>query len=181
MKLLFTEVQNYKDERFEKKVYHLFDLEDRFERKMLHTWIDDQGEEIGLIEEQESSFTESYEEVMEEVEEIHDLISAKDYDGLKMGMFDYFDFDIVEETLQEALENKGYKVEKSAASCSLYVKIGDKEVRISDHERPSYQDESGIWHEWDYENNIVEESKKVTKEQLRSVGIELPEEEYYLY
>jgi len=179
MRIVFEEVQNYKEERFEKNIYHTFDLSDRFERKMLHTWIDDQGEEVGMIEEQESGFTESYEEVMDEVEKIHGLISNKDYKGLKMGMFDYFDFDIVEESLFEALENSGYKVEQSSASCSLYVKINDKEIRISDHERPSYQDESGIWHEWSYDNSIVSESRKITKKQLEEVGISLPEEEYY--
>src|SRR5690606_17243867 len=122
-----------------------------------------------------------FEEIEEEEKFIHTLISKQDPIGLSETSFEYFDFFIIEKTLLEALKEKGYQVERSSFSCSLYVQLNGKVIRISDHKRPAYDSGNGIFEEHEYGGEIISENRKVTKEQLESVGIYLPNDDYYLY
>lgn len=123
------------------------------------------------------------EEMEEELEQAHQLISDQDEDALANFMIGFeLSFEKVSENvlLAEALKIAGYKVEKSKASRSLYV-TNDKglEVRIADHKRPAVV-EGHVGTEWEYENEIIVENNTISKQALESANIKLSEKEYIL-
>lgn len=174
MKIAFHEIKNY-EEINETTIYHVFDLESNVDRKYLHDLIDDQLNVIGIAEEEKQG-PEAYDEVYDEAQILHEAVSNKDLSNLDL---DYFDFDIVEKTLDEALFEAGFNVMKSSASSSIYVKIGKREVRISDHERPSYDSGNGVMEKHQYDLEIISKDRLIKKEDLASVGIEL-DRDYFL-
>lgn len=156
----------------------VYDLEMRFDRKMLHEALDEAVNEYydGI---------EMDDDAEEEYQAAHDMISAKDesgLDGFLIGMSDISFYKLTkDELLKEALELAGYKVEKSHMSSSHYI-INDegKEVRVSDHKRPAVADASGIYHDHEYELELIIDETTVTSSQLKEYGIELKEGKYYL-
>src|SRR5690625_3184026 len=112
--------------RFENEIYN---LEYSSDRRILHEVIE---EYVGELED----------EVLEELELAHELISNKDVKGLIDGFFVYSELVFLEveenEMLKDALESAGYKVESSNVSRSLYaINDNGEEVRISNHKRPA--------------------------------------------
>lgn len=156
----------------------VYDLEMRFDSKMLHEALDEAVNEYydGI---------EMDDDAEEEYQAAHDMISAKDesgLDGFLIGMSDISFYKLTkDELLKEALELAGYKVEKSHMSSSHYI-INDegKEVRVSDHKRPAVADASGIYHDHEYELELIIDETTVTSSQLKEYGIELKEGKYYL-
>lgn len=156
----------------------VYDLKMSFERKLLHEALDEAVNEYyeGL----------EMDEIIEsECQEAHEMISAKDesgLDGFLIGMSNlYFSKVHANELLKEALELAGYKVEKSNVSRSHYI-INDegKEVRVSDHKRPAVADASGIYHNHEYDLEMIIDNNTITSFQLKKYGIELKEGKYYL-
>ena len=158
----------------------LYDLSIAGLRKMLHEEIDT------LFWNQEGEYI--TEEMEEELQEAHDMISAQDEDGLDGFIIDGADMDgsiyfekVSEDTyLEEALTGAGYKVEKSNASRSLYV-INDEgnEVRIADHKRPAYE-VNGLYTDHEYASELIVEGNAVTASELSRYDIHLEEGEYIL-
>lgn len=156
----------------------VYDLEMSFERKLLHEALDEAVNEYydGI---------EMDEDAEEEYQDAHDMISAKNesgLDGFLIGMSDIsFSKVSKDELLKEALELAGYKVEKSHMSSSHYI-INDegKEVRVSDHKRPAVADASGIYHDHEYELELIIDGTTVASSQLKKYGIEVKEGKYYL-
>ncbi|WP_277630355.1 hypothetical protein [Atopococcus tabaci] len=135
----------------------------------------------------EEAFNELYEptdEDYEALEEAHRLISAQDVQGLiNHDIATEIFFYQAKETdyLAEALIEAGYKVEKSNASRSLYVMNDNgQEVRIADHRRPAAPTVGGNYQDWEYEKEVIVSDNKIEKWQLEQVGIQLPNEEYFL-
>ena len=156
----------------------VYDLEMRFERKLLHEALDEAVNEYydGIEMDDDSE---------EEYQSAHDMISAKDesgLDGFFIGMSDISFSKVTKNNLlKKALESAGYKVEKSNVSSSHYI-INDegKEVRVSDHKRPAVADASGIYHDHEYDLEMIIDNTTITSSQLKKYGIELKEGEYYL-
>ena len=156
----------------------VYDLEMSFERKLLHEALDEAVNEYydGI---------EMDDDAEEEYQAAHDMISAKDesgLDGFLIGMSDIsFSKVSKDELLKEALELAGYKVEKSHMSSSHYF-INDegREVRVSDHKRPPVADASGIYHDHEYELELIVSGNTVRGEELSEYAIELKGEVYYL-
>ena len=157
--------------RFENEVYN---LELAGHRKHLHQAVEE------FVEDEERT-----DELMVEIDEIHELISNQDLHGLVNGYFKYSDiiFMAVEENemLKDALESAGYKVESSNVSRSLYA-INDNgiEVRISDHKRPAVE-QNGIWSEIEHEKEIIVNDNIVSLNTLQNNGFsKLDKPEYIL-
>ena len=68
----------------------------------------------------------------------------------------------------ELLTSYGIDFEKSTSE-SVYFEVDGKEYRLSTHKRPAYQDESGIWHEWDYENQIICENEIEMYKEIKNI------------
>lgn len=156
----------------------VYDLELSFSRKCLHEDLDQAVNEYydGL---------EMDEDTEEEYQQAHDMISSKNESGLDrliIGMSDiHFSKVSQNELLKEALESAGYSVEKSHMSSSHYIiNDGGKEVRVSDHKRPSVADASGIYHDHEYELELMVDHNSVTAAELSKYGIKLEEGTYYL-
>lgn len=178
MKIVFEEVRNY-EQANEKTIYQVFDLNYSSDRKAFHDLVDEQSELIGL--EEESKFdSESYDEVMEEAETIHEFISNQDGASLENECFEYFNFKLIAGSLKDELEKAGYTVNKSNASASLYVQVDGKEVRISNHKRPSVEVNEGQFEEHQYDVEIITDDNRLTSKQLLQAGIQLEKEVYYL-
>lgn len=152
----------------------LYELDMRYSRRLLHEAIDEAFNELD----------EPTEEMEDELQEAHELISAQDEDGLDGFLIGYDIYlEKVQETarLEEALKEAGYQVESSNISRSLYVTNDEgEEVRISGHTRPSVATIGGNYINHEYENELIVEENKVTAGELRQIGIELGEGEYYL-
>lgn len=176
MKIVFEYMKNFFDDfsPLRKAEYYVFDLNSRVDRRLLHEMIDEYADE--LID----GDYDRIDDIEEEKERVHELIRSQDAKALYDELLEFFGFNLIENTLQEALINAGYIVEKSKASASLYVKVDGKEIRISDHKRPAYDSGGGIYEEHDYAGEIITEDNRVTKRQLEEVGINLDEEVYYL-
>ena len=146
---------------FENEVY---DLENRGLRKLLHQAVEE------YVEGRE--FTD---EMLDELELIHELISAKDYHGLIDGYFEHTGIVFMEVDdnyiLERALINAGYKVETSKVSRSIYA-INDEgiEVRISDHKRPAIVINGAYVGEHHYEKEIITKDNIVYLRQLKEAG-----------
>ena len=156
--------------RFENEVYN---LELAGHRRLLHQEIDE------FVEDKEWT-----DELMEELDEIHELISSQDLSGLVNGYFKYSDiiFMAVEENemLKDALESAGYKVESSNVSRSLYAVNDDGvEVRISNHKRPAVE-QNGIWMEHEYEKEIIVENNIVSLNTLKNNGFSKMDKTEYI-
>lgn len=156
--------------RFENEVYN---LELAGHRRLLHQAIDEYVED-----------TEWTEELLAEMDTIHQLISNKDYEGLIDGYFEYTDchFMAVEENelLEDALQSAGYKVESSNVSRSLYAVNDDGvEVRISNHKRPAVE-QNGIWMEHEYEKEIIVENNIVSLNTLKNNGFSKMDKTEYI-
>ena len=142
----------------------VYDLENRGLRKLLHQAIEDYVEG--------SEFTD---EMIEELELIHNLISTKDYNGLIDGYFEHTGIVFLEVDdnyiLERALINAGYKVETSKVSRSIYA-INDEgiEVRISDHKRPAIVINGAYVGEHHYEKEIITKDNIVYLRQLKEAG-----------
>lgn len=156
--------------RFENEVY---DLELAGHRKHLHQAVEE------FVEDEEWT-----DELMVELDEIHELISNQDFDGLVNGYFKYSDiiFMAVEENemLKDALESAGYKVESSNVSRSLYAVNDDGvEVRISNHKRPAVE-QNGIWSEVEHEKEIIVENNIVSLNTLKNNGFSKMDKTEYI-
>jgi len=144
-------------------------------RKSLHEEVDNIVYELD---------PELVDEFMDDLEEIHELISAQDLEGLLDGFFfnGEVDFGRVDEddVLVDALKLAGYEVESSNVSRSIYV-INDngEEVRISDHKRPAILQGNVAIHEHEYDHEIIVDNK-VYSRQLKAAGINLDKESYIL-
>ena len=156
--------------RFENEVYN---LELAGHRKHLHQAVEE------FVEDEERT-----DELMVEIDEIHELISNQDLHGLVNGYFKYSDiiFMAVEENemLKDALESAGYKVESSNVSRSLYA-INDNgiEVRISDHKRPAVE-QNGIWSEIEHEKEIIVNDNIVSLNTLKTNGFSKMDKKEYI-
>mgnify|MGYP001409750122 FL=1 len=157
--------------RFENEVYN---LELSGHRRLLHEAIEDYVDELEMTD-----------EVLEELELAHRLISNKDVKGLVDGCFVYSELVFLEveenEILEEALRNAGYEVQTSRVSRSIYA-INDEgiEVRISDHKRPAVE-QNGIWMDHEYEKEIIVNNNIVYLNQLKENGFsKLDKVEYLL-
>ena len=179
MKIVFEYIKDFHDtySSTRKSKYYVYDLTFKSDRYHLHQMINDyvydELTDGTLVEEDEQ-------EVYDEEEKVHELISNQDGEGLENGSFEYFFFEVIEHTLVEALKEAGYEVERSNASASLYVNLNGKEIRISDHKRPAYDSGNGIYLDHEYDAEIITDDNRVTKKQLEKVGINLNEEVYYL-
>ena len=156
--------------RFENEVY---DLELAGHRKHLHQAVEE------FVEDEDWT-----DELMEELDEIHELISNQDLHGLVNGYFKYSDiiFMAVEENemLKDALESAGYKVESSRVSRSLYaINDNGEEVRISNHKRPAVE-QNGIWSEVKYEKEIIVEDNIVSLNALKENGFSKMDKTEYI-
>ena len=146
---------------FENVVY---DLESRGFRKLLHQAVEE------YVEGRE--FTD---DLLDELELIHELISAKDYNGLLDGYFEHTGIVFMEVDdnyiLERALMNAGYKVKTSKVSRSIYA-INDKgiEVRISDHKRPAIVVNGAYVGEHHYEKEIIVKGNTIYSKQLKEAG-----------
>lgn len=142
----------------------IYDLENRGFRKLLHQAIEE------YVEDRE--FTN---EIIEELELIHELISAKDFNGLIDGYFEHTGIVFMEVDdnyiLERALINAGYKVETSKVSRSIYA-INDEgsEVRISDHKRPAIVNNGMYIGEHEYEKEIIVKGNTIYLRQLKAAG-----------
>lgn len=142
----------------------VYDLENRGLRKLLHQAIEE------YVEGRE--FTD---EMIEELELIHELISAKDFNGLIDGYFEHTGIVFMEVDdnyiLERALINAGYKVETSKVSRSIYA-INDEgsEVRISDHKRPAIVNNGMYIGEHEYEKEIIVKGNTIYLRQLKAAG-----------
>lgn len=159
----------------------LYDLSIAGLRKALHEEIDN------LFWNQEGEYI--TEEMEEELQEAHDMISAQDEDGLDGFIIDGVDMDgnihfekVSEDAyLEEALKEAGYEVQASNVSRSLYVMNDNgEEVRIADHKRPAAPTVGGNYVDHQYDNELIVEDNKVTAEELSRYSIELKEGEYIL-
>src|SRR5690625_468110 len=157
--------------RFENEVYN---LELIGHRRILHEATEDYVDELAMTD-----------EVLEELELAHRLISNKDMKGLVDGCFAYSELVFLEveenEILEEALRNAGYEVQTSRVSRSIYA-INDEgiEVRISDHKRPAVE-QNGIWMDHEYEKEIIVNNNIVYLNQLKENGFsKLDKVEYLL-
>ncbi|WP_277631538.1 hypothetical protein, partial [Atopococcus tabaci] len=134
----------------------LYELDMRQTRRLLHEAIDEAFNELD----------EPTEEMEDELQEAHELISAQDEDGLDGFMVGYDIYlEKVQETarLEEALKEAGYQVESSNISRSLYVTNDEgEEVRIADHTRPSVATIGGNYVNHEYENELIVKENKVT-------------------
>lgn len=177
MKIVFEYIKNFHDtySSTRKSTYHVYNLMCRVDRRFLHQMIDDYA-----YDELATDDFETEEQIEEERQRVHELITNQDGKSLENGLFEFFNFEVIKHTLQEALEEAGYEVAKSNASSSLYVKLNGKEIRISDHKRPAYDSGDGIYEEHVYDAEILTDDNRVTKKQLEEVGIKLDEEVYYL-
>jgi len=155
--------------RFENEIYN---LEYSSDRRILHEVIE---EYVGELED----------EVLEELELAHELISNKDVKGLIDGFFVYSELVFLEveenEMLKDALESAGYKVESSNVSRSLYaINDNGEEVRISNHKRPAVE-QNGIYEKVEYEKEIITKNNIVYLRQLKEGGFsKLDKSEYLL-
>lgn len=142
----------------------VYDLENRGLRKLLHQAIED------YVEGRE--FTD---EMLDELEVIHGLISAKDYKGLIDGYFEHTGIVFLEVDdnyiLERALRNAGYEVQTSKVSRSIYA-INDEgiEVRISDHKRPAIVVNGAYVGEHHYEKEIIVKGNTIYSKQLKEAG-----------
>ena len=177
MKIVFKYIKNFHDTYSPSRTstYYAYDLSCRVDRRFLHQMIDDYA-----FDELATDDFDTEERIEEERQRVHELISSQDVNGLENELFEFFNFEVIEHTLQEALEEVGYEVAKSNASSSLYVKLNGKEIRISDHKRPAYDSGNDIYEEHVYDAEILTDDNRVTKKQLEKVGIKLDEEAYYL-
>lgn len=152
----------------------LYDLSTSRVRRLLHEDLD------SLVWDSE----EVTEEMEEELAEAHKLISAEnedDLDGFMIGYDIHLEKVVEKVDLKTALIKAGYTVDLSNISRSIYVKNDEgQEARIADHSRPAYEDASGIYHDHEYDNELIVKDNKVTAAELSSYGIELEEGEYYL-
>lgn len=144
-------------------------------RKLLHDAVDEAAYDLELDD-----------DMLEELEQVHALISSKNVDALLDGFFlnGHILFYPVEhdDFLKNALEEAGYKVTQSFASFSLYVINDDgEEVRISNHKRPAYERNDGLYDEHEYENEIIIKDNIVKIHDLKANGItKLTKDEYLL-
>lgn len=139
----------------------IYDLENSGFRKLLHQAIEE------YVEGRE--FTD---EMIEELELIHELISAKDYSGLIDGYFEHTGISFYEVDdnyiLERALKNAGYEVQTSRVSRSIYA-INDEgiEVRISDHKRSAIVVDGAYVGEHHYEKEIIVKGDTIYLRQLK--------------
>lgn len=142
----------------------VYDLESRGFRKLLHQAVEE------YVEGRE--FTD---EMLDELELIHELISAKDYKGLIDGYFEHtgISFYKVDDNyiLERALKSAGYEVQTSKVSRSIYA-INDEgtEVRISDHKRPAIVVDGAYVGEHHYEKEIIVKGNTIYLRQLKAAG-----------
>ncbi|SFM06239.1 hypothetical protein SAMN04487943_10768 [Gracilibacillus orientalis] len=166
MKIVFHEMNN------KKTVHHVFELDCSFDMKVLHQLIDDQ-----LDSQQNISSSESYEEFHDEAQKLHEAISNHDLSKLTLK---YFNFDIIEKTLDEALTELGYEVIKADASSSLYVTgVRGKVIRISDHKMPVPSSGYSIMIDYEYDYEVISESRLIKAIDLEKLGLKL-DQDYYL-
>lgn len=158
--------------RFENEVYN---LELNGHRRLLHEAIEK------YISEKEYT-----DELMEEMEQLHGLISSKDVNGLVGGYFEYSEISFLKveenELLENALRSAGYEVQTSKISKSIYA-VNDEgiEVRISDHERPAIVVNGAYVGEHHYEKEIIVNDNIVHLNQLKRNGFsKLNKPEYLL-
>lgn len=157
--------------RFENEVYN---LELNGHRRLLHEAIEEYVNGLEITD-----------EILEELELAHELISNKDVKGLIDGFFVYSELVFLEveenELLEEALKEAGYEVQTSRVSRSIYA-INDEgiEVRISDHKRPAVE-QNGIYMDHEYEKEIIVNNNIVYLNQLKANGFsKLDKVEYLL-
>ena len=153
----------------------VYDLENRGLRKLLHRAIEE------YVEGRE--FTD---EMLDELELIHELISAKDYSGLIDGYFEHtgISFYEVDDSyiLERALRNAGYKVETSKVSRSIYAINDDGiEVRISDHKRPAIVVNGAYVGEHHHEKEIIVKGDTIYLRQLKEAGFSKLNRNEYIF
>lgn len=56
---------------------------------------------------------------------------------------------------------------------SIYIMIDGKQIRISDHTRPSYSENGYNIHDHEYDFEIISSDSTFSKNELESVGISL--------
>lgn len=168
----------------------LLDLEIPGHRHTLHSELDEVADAFSREYE---SMTPDFDldEFWNDIQKIHDLISAKDYKALETVTFTdnnvYMEwthtFEVVEKDLHEVLIENGYEVVKSDASSSLYVKLDGKEIRISDHKRPGYSAEGSIGTilEHEYDAQLIKEDNEFTKTELEELGLEVKSDKTVFY
>ena len=153
----------------------VYDLESRGFRKLLHQAVEE------YVEGRE--FTD---EMIEELELIHELISAKDYSGLIDGYFEHTEITFLEVDdnyiLERALKNAGYEVKTSRVSRSIYA-INDEgiEVRISDHKRPAIVVNGAYVGEHHYEKEIIIKGNTIYSKQLKEAGFSKLNRSEYIF
>ena len=158
---------------FENEVY---DLSLKGHRKLLHRAIEDYIDKLDI----------EVVEYLDELEEVHSLISSQDAKRLVNGFFmdgELCFFSVEEENLLvNALNKYGYHFEKSNASRSIYaINDNGQEVRISDHKRPPIV-QNGIYiTDHYYEHEIIIDGNIVPGRQLKEKGFsKLTKKEYLL-
>lgn len=157
--------------RLENEVY---DLEIPYLRKLLHEHVENVFDKV-VFEPEDEDYN--------DLEKIHELISAQDVNGLLKGFFCngniHFTTVREDEMLLNALKEAGYQVEKSNISRSLYAINDDGiEVRIADHKRPAVE-QNGIWQEWEYDKEIIVKNNIIYGIRLQEVGFsKLPNKEF---
>ena len=153
----------------------IYDLENRGFRKLLHQAIEE------YVEGRE--FTD---EMLDELEFIHELISTKDFNGLIDGYFEHTGITFCEVDdnyiLERALKNAGYEVQTSRVSRSIYA-INDEgiEVRISDHKRPAIIENGMYIGEHHYEKEIIVKSDTIYLRQLKEAGFSKLDRPEYIF
>ena len=153
----------------------VYDLEGRGFRKLLHQAVEE------YVEGKE--FTD---EMLEELELIHDLISSKDFNGLIDGYFEHTGIAFLEVDdnyiLERALKNVGYKVETSKVSRSIYAINDDGiEVRISDHKRPAIVVNGAYVGEHHHEKEIIVKGDTIYLRQLKEAGFSKLNRSEYIF
>ena len=153
----------------------IYDLENNGFRKLLHQAIEE------YVEGRE--FTD---EMLDELELIHELISAKDYSGLIDGYFEHTGISFYEVDdnyiLERALKNAGYEVQTSRVSRSIYA-INDEgiEVRISDHKRPAIVVNGAYVGEHHHEKEIIVKGDTIYLRQLKEAGFSKLNRNEYIF
>lgn len=153
----------------------VYDLENRGLRKLLHQAVEEHVEG--------REFTD---EMLDELELIHELISAKDYNGLIDGYFEHTGIIFLEvddnDILERALLNAGYEVQTSRVSRSIYA-INDEgiEVRISDHKRPAIVANGAYVGEHHYEKEIIVNDNIVYLKPLKEAGFSKLDRPEYIF
>lgn len=164
---------------------NIYDLSLAFDRKQLHSLVDNFYFENDMEEESD--------EFASEIAELHSLITKQDVSAIlniesicSPISFECLTFEKEPKFLQSALNDLGFQVEKSTISRSIYVKIGEDEegnplqLRVSDHKRPAVN-VNGIYMDHNYYKEYITSNPYITGTELINLGFEVNTNEKYYF